>query len=161
MVGELKALWVCVCVCVCTRSVMSEYFVTAWTIAHQAPLSMGFPRHEWWSGLPCPSPGDLPNPGIKTASPALAGGFFFLPLNHQGSQDPLVQPKKNFFLNKWVKDYNVYREEGFCGLNSVACKILTLKLWPSGPENETVLRDDSLRSGDEGKMRSPGWALIP
>jgi len=41
-----------------------------------APLSMGFPRQEGWNGLPFPSPGDLPNPGIEPASPALAGGFF-------------------------------------------------------------------------------------
>ena len=44
---------------------------TPWTIAHQAPLSMGFSRQEYWSGLPCPPPGDLPNPGIKPRSPAL------------------------------------------------------------------------------------------
>ena len=42
----------------------------------QAPLSMGFPRQEDWSGLPFPSPGDLPDPGIKPASPTLAGSFF-------------------------------------------------------------------------------------
>ena len=43
---------------------------TLWTVAHQAPLSMGFPRQEYWSGLPFPSPGDLPDPGIKSTSPA-------------------------------------------------------------------------------------------
>ena len=47
-----------------------------WTVARQAPPSMGFPRQENWSGLPFPSPGDLPDPGIKSKSPALAGGFF-------------------------------------------------------------------------------------
>ena len=46
-------------------------FVTPWTIAYQAPLSMGFPRQECWSGLPFPSPGDLPDPGIEPGSPAL------------------------------------------------------------------------------------------
>ena len=45
-------------------------FVTPWTVAHQAPLSMGFSRQEYWSGLPVPSPGDLPNPGIEPESPA-------------------------------------------------------------------------------------------
>ena len=52
---------------------------TPWTVAHQALLSMGFSRQEYWSGLPCPPPGDLPNSGIKPVSlmsPALAGGFF-------------------------------------------------------------------------------------
>ena len=45
--------------------------VTPWTVASQAPLPMGFSRQEYWSGLPFPSPGDLPNPGIKPESPAL------------------------------------------------------------------------------------------
>ena len=48
-----------------------QLFATPWTVAHQAPLSMGFPRQEYWSGVPLPSPGDLPNPGIEHRSPAL------------------------------------------------------------------------------------------
>ena len=44
--------------------------------ACQASLSMGFPRQEYWSGLPCPLPGDLPDPGIEPPSPAMVGGFF-------------------------------------------------------------------------------------
>ena len=54
-------------------------FVTPWTVAHQASLSMGFSRQEYWRGLPLPSPGDLPAPGIELASLAslaLAGGIF-------------------------------------------------------------------------------------
>ena len=67
---------------------------TQWTLAHQASLSLGFPRQEYWSGLPFPSPGDLPNPGIKPGSPvspALVGGFFTtepprkLPSGNRGS----------------------------------------------------------------------------
>ena len=50
--------------------------VTPWTVARQASLSMGFSRQEYWSGLPFPSPGDLPDLRIKFASPALAGRFF-------------------------------------------------------------------------------------
>ena len=46
-------------------------FVTPWTVARQTPLSMGFTRQEYWSGLPCPSPGDLPDPGIEPGSSAL------------------------------------------------------------------------------------------
>ena len=46
-------------------------FATLWTVACQAPLSMGFSRQEYWSGLPCPSPGELPNPGIESVFPAL------------------------------------------------------------------------------------------
>ena len=44
-------------------------FATSWTVAHQAPPSMGFSRQEYWSGLPFPSPGNLPNPGIEPRSP--------------------------------------------------------------------------------------------
>ena len=50
--------------------------VTSWTVARQAPLSMGFPRRECWSGLLFLFPGDLPNPGIESKSPALVGRFF-------------------------------------------------------------------------------------
>ena len=56
--------------------VMFDSFVTPWGIVHQAPLSMGFPRQEYWSGLLFPSPGDLPDPGTEPASPALPGRFF-------------------------------------------------------------------------------------
>ena len=54
---------------------MSES-ATPWSIAHQASLSMGFSRQEYWNGWPFPFPGDLPDPGIEPMSPALAGGFF-------------------------------------------------------------------------------------
>ena len=56
-----------------------QLFVTLWTVACQAPLSMGFSRHEYWSGLPCPPSGDLSDPGIKPESLTfhqLADGFF-------------------------------------------------------------------------------------
>ena len=56
-----------------------QLFSTLWTVVHQAPLSMGFSRQEYWSGLPFPSPGELLNPGVEPVfvrSPALAGGFF-------------------------------------------------------------------------------------
>ena len=55
-----------------------QLFATLWTVARQAALSIGFSRQEYWSGLPCPPPGDLPDPGlepISLISPALAGGF--------------------------------------------------------------------------------------
>ena len=51
-------------------------FATSWTIAHQGPLSMGFPRQEYWSELQFPSPGNFPNPGTEPQSPVLAGDFF-------------------------------------------------------------------------------------
>jgi len=65
--------------CMLSHSSCVQLFVTPWKVACQAPLSIGFSRQEYWSGLPCPSLGELPNPGIEPASlssPALAGGFF-------------------------------------------------------------------------------------
>ena len=55
---------------------MSDFFVTPWTVALQAPLSMGFPWQEYWHGLSFPSPGDIRDPGIEPVSPTLTGRFF-------------------------------------------------------------------------------------
>ena len=62
------------CMCVC--SVVSDSLQTPWTVALQAPLSMGFSRQEYLSGLPLSPAGNLPDPRIEPMSPALAGGFF-------------------------------------------------------------------------------------
>ena len=62
---------------------------TLWMVAHQAPLSLEFPRQEYWSGLPFLSPGDLPNPGIKPGSPALQAGA--LPSEPHGSPSEVAQ----------------------------------------------------------------------
>ena len=60
-----------------------QLFAITWTLAHQGPLSMGFLRQEYWSRLPCPPPGDLHNPGIEPASPALQADSLLL--SHQES----------------------------------------------------------------------------
>ena len=65
-------------------------FATPWTVAHQDPPTMGFPRQEYWSGLPFPSPGDLPDPGVESLSPSLAGGFF--------TTEPLGKPTKRIYM---------------------------------------------------------------
>ena len=83
-----RGLWVLCCVCVPSSSAVSDSFLTSWTVAHQAPLSMEFSRQEYWSGLPFPTPGDLPNPGIvKPASPMspASAGRYFNHLSHLGS----------------------------------------------------------------------------
>ena len=59
-----------------SHQVMSDFFVILWSIAFQAPLSMGFSREEYWNGLPFPTPGDLPNLGTEPTSPTLASRFF-------------------------------------------------------------------------------------
>ena len=69
-----------------------QLFAAPWTVAHQAPLSMGFLRQENWSGLPFPFPGYLPDPGIKPSSPALAGGFF--------TAEPLGKSSKKYKVLK-------------------------------------------------------------
>ena len=84
--------------CVCAQSLSRVWvFATQWTVAHQAPLSMGFSRQEYWSRLRFLPPGDLPNPGIKPtspASPALQADS--LPLSHRWSP-----PTAYSWLNKW------------------------------------------------------------
>ena len=62
--------------CCCYHQFCPASSFVTWTVAHQAPLSMGFSRQEYWNGLPFPSQGYLPNPGMEPVSPALAGGFF-------------------------------------------------------------------------------------
>jgi len=76
-------------------------FATLWTVACQAPLSMGFSRQEYWSGLPFPSPGDLPNPGIEPRSPALQADAL--------TSDPPGNSGTFFFFNfiLFLKLYNI------------------------------------------------------
>ena len=76
-------------------------FVTPRTAAYQAPLSVGFSREEYWSGLPFPPPGNLPNPGIKPASPTLAGRFFTTepPGKAKPPQPPIQTFVKQTFTN--------------------------------------------------------------
>ena len=74
--------------CACSVTSVVSNSVSPWTVARQAPLSRGFSRQEYWSGLPFPSPGDFLNPGIEPVSPALQADS--LPLSHQGSLPPNI-----------------------------------------------------------------------
>ena len=114
-----------------------QLFATPWTVALQAPLSMGFPRQEYWSGLPFPSPRVLPDPGVKPESPVWQADS--LPLSHLGSpsleaysnmktdshQKVLKQfgihkvkakkdPLSNFFGSLWFKDRNLLNNFPLC-----------------------------------------------
>ena len=92
-----------------TGSVISN-LVTTWAVAHQAPLSMGFPRQEYWSGLPFPSPWDLPDPRTELAtlmSPALASGFFATSATWEARDDSYIM-MSNYFRRKLQQSW----EEG-------------------------------------------------
>ena len=92
---------------------------TPWNVACQAPLSLGFPRQEYWSGLPFPSPGNLPDPRIKPVSPALAGIFF------------TTEPPGKLDWNK-----KVWRAFGSLGefMLTIKKKWVMEAAWKKGPE---------------------------
>ena len=75
-------------------------FVTLWTVAHQAPLSVGFPRQEYWSELPFPSAGDLPNPGIEPRSPSLQADSLLPETTNCGIQDHLTCLLRNLYAGQ-------------------------------------------------------------
>jgi len=93
--------------CACSLSCFSHVwlFVTPWTVAFQAPLSMRFSRQEYWSGLPCPPPGHLPNPGIKPESLVLKVDSLLL--SHQGS------PRHENTVNQFniIKIYTIFTQQ--------------------------------------------------
>ena len=70
-------------------------FVTPWTIACKVPLTMGFSRQEYWNELPCPPPRDLPDPGIKPASPCISS-WILLPLSQLGSLPQVSIPSQDY-----------------------------------------------------------------
>ena len=110
----------CVCVCVCkitsVKLLQFRLFVTPWTVAHQAPLSMGFSSQEYCSGLPCPPPGDLPY--LCLMSPALAGGFFTTNatwealwiINKKLKKIPFKMHQNKTFRNKFNKTLKISRK---------------------------------------------------
>ena len=104
-------------------------FATPGTIAHQAPLSMGFSRQEYWSGLPFPTPGDFPDPGIKPkspVSPALAGRFFT-------TAPPAMSPKSPAYNIKDLMIVHIVHRlaSGFVHFKPVSPPLQILQLGPS------------------------------
>ena len=122
--GECFRLWTYGC------SVLSDS-ATPWTVAHQAPLSMGFHRQEYWSGLPFPSPGGLPNSGIEPMSPAssaLASGFFTTSTTWEALFQALQEPKISLATNQLCHHRTkVVRNK--TQTNKSGCVPITFYLW--------------------------------
>ena len=126
----------CIFLCLPHRAVFSCFsyvwpFETPWTVAHQALLSLGFSRQEFWSGLLCPPPGDLPDPGIEPTSPvspALQADS--LPLSFPGN--PFISYMTSEVLGKWLEN---------------ACWLWGGRVWKSpeviAPREEPVLTNES------------------
>ena len=95
-----------------------QLFATPWTVAHQALLSMGFSRQEYWSGLPCPPPGDLPNPGIEPVSPMSPACRQIL--YHWATREALNSLTDAFFFNIYIF---------FCYTGSLLLRMVFLWLW--------------------------------
>jgi len=138
---------VCVCVCVCVSLCSCVWlFVIPWTVALQAPLSMGFSRQEYSCGLPCPPPGDLPNPRtepVSFMSPALAGRCTQLVMIHLQYrkrvrsldwEDPLEKGKASHSnILAWrIPWTELYRPWGHKELDATERFSLSLPLVPSG-----------------------------
>ena len=100
----------CVCILSCFSHV--RLFVTLWTIGYQVPLSIGFSREEYWSGLPCPSPGDLLNPGINPVSfmsPALGELFATSATGEALISLPMPVKEGVWGKTKWKENQNETR----------------------------------------------------
>ena len=105
-----------VMVCMCTQSLCHVLlFETPWTVAHQTPLFMEFPRQEYWSRLPFSSPGHLPDAGIEPmslTSPALVGGFFTTSATWKAPLDHIYTCKFTLYVCPPQPDYKYLRSRG-------------------------------------------------
>ena len=126
--------------CVCIRSVMSNS-ATSWTVAYQAPLSMGFSRQGYWSGLPFPPRGDLPDPGIEPTSlpsPALAGRFFTTTTTWEFHQDEEAH-KIEHVMEKDIQFHTFITRWGrFKVLRSHYLLLRCQNLYPKESNNHTL-----------------------
>ena len=110
-----------------SHSVMPISFVTPWTVAHQAPLSIGFPRQGFHTGLPLPPPGDLLDPGIKPAPPGLLQCRQILyPLSHQGSPQNFYTYRKQRTVHIKKKIYRIPLKKKYVVLQKCVCILFLL-----------------------------------
>ena len=113
ILGFLSKVWTHVHVCMLGHFSRVWLFASLWTISHQAPLSTGFSRKEYWSGLPCPPPRNLPNPGIEPTSPALQVDSSLL--THEGSPVK-TYPATGHFILKNASPYKGKAAVSYCPL---------------------------------------------
>ena len=108
------------------KLVAQSLFEIPWTIAHQAPLSMEFSRQEYWSGLPFPSPGDLPNPGIESQSPSLqADSSLFEPSGKHKHHSFYLSPM--YGVHHWTL---LIHDQKIKAINSCMSKLTLCKIQP-------------------------------
>ena len=176
-VGWVRVHYPCVCaVLSCFSRIW--LFVTLWTVAHQAPLSMGFFRQEDWSGLPGPPPGDLPKPGIEPESPmspTLVGGFFTTSAAWEACITPITRLKLNTvvqtiqsnccFIKRSFKAMNFRRKAWAChcsySIKPRRGRLLYLVWVPRNAKErdaEAPVRLQS-RSSLEGRSQPVSWAV--
>ena len=145
-------------------------FATPWTVAHQTPLSMGFPRQEYWSGLPFPIPGDLPNPGIGPlflTSPALAGRLFTTSTIWKAQLLrwtilKLYESNSNYEGLTYIREHHVYSH------SNDSSGSLLLNCWLRNPVSSHVVAPSSSKSlefplfihlVEKAKERQHSWGL--
>ena len=130
-------------------------FATLWIVAYRAPLSMGFHRQEYWSGLPFPSPGDLPDPGMESTSPAWQEDS--LPLSLQGSLWTVVLEKilENPLDCKEIKLVNPKGNQPWIFIRRTDAEAEAPILWPPDVKSWLTRRDPDAGK-TEGK-RKRGW----
>ena len=124
-------------------------FATPWTAAHQAPLSIEFPRQEHWSGLPFPSPWDLPNPGIKPTLSALADRFFTTEPPGKPSTGSGTKQNLNSSLSSSIQ--LGCKEELEAGQLSVCLSPYGLSMWLTWPFSQ----HDCHGGSDPGRSYKP------
>ena len=121
-------------VCVLSHFSHVQLFLTLWTVAHQASLSLGFSRQEYWSGLPCPPSGDFPDPGIKPyslMSPSLAGEFFTTSTTWEALKQTYPSNDLNSFKVAYKTDRSIVLQKfRITATNYISVKLkLKKELW--------------------------------
>ena len=117
---------------------VSDSFATTWTIAHQAPLSVGFPRQEYWSGLSFSSPGDLLDSGLELASlasPALASGFFTMEPPGKPPLEQILSQPQYFFKKKKNQTNKTTPQAQTAALHRANCSHSSPPVYVPGPLN--------------------------